>query len=130
MVINLAGTYTDGSVAIPDPPAAQPQKIAQGEDVSLVVTVTNSEGEAVDITGWSIYFAVKRRTSDTSPLLSVAAALTTPASGIATVTLTDEQTAALDPGLYYFDVWGITGASAKQRLVALSVLTVEPRVYQ
>lgn len=70
--------------------------IRQGDDYSTPLTITDASGAASNITGCTLTFHLRTPGSSTdaidpAPTLT----LTTPASGIATLVLTDTQTAAL-----------------------------------
>jgi hypothetical protein len=73
-----------------------------GEDVSITVTVTDDAGSAVDITGMSISYLVWSGTNAAVITKTVGSgiALTTPASGILTITIADTDTDAIAPGRY------------------------------
>lgn len=76
--------------------------IKRGDDYSRTLTVTDDAGDALDITGCALAFHLRAPGAsadaiDPAPTL----ALTTPASGIATLTLTDTQTATLTAGRTY-----------------------------
>jgi len=74
-----------------------------GEDKALRFTVLDDAGDAVNISGWSLSWRFKRRMSDAdaNALLTKTTAdgiaLTTPVSGICTVSIADTDTEALGP---------------------------------
>lgn len=69
-----------------------------GEDRALRFTVKDDAGVAVDITGWALSWRFKRRVDDPDGAALITKttgsgiALTTPASGICTVTIDDTDT--------------------------------------
>lgn len=67
--------------------------IKQGDTYTKTLTVTDDSGTAINITGASLTFALKQFMG--SVVLTSSLALTTPASGIATLELSAAQTAAL-----------------------------------
>jgi hypothetical protein len=76
-----------------------------GEDKSLVFTVYQSNGTtAQDITGWALEWVLKTSYDATTTVLSKTTvsgiALTTPLSGICTVSIADTDTDALQPKTY------------------------------
>lgn len=94
-----------------------------GEDVSIPITITDNDGAVVDITGASARFIVKRRPSSATPVLDSAAspatataAVTTPASGLVTVSLADSDTGSL-VGTYWWEL-KLTDASNNETVAA------------
>lgn len=85
--------------------------IKKGDDFSRTLTITDSAGAALDITGCTLTFHLRAPGAtadaiDPAPTL----ALTTPGSGIATLTLTDTQTATLTAlQTYTFEVSLVDG---------------------
>ena len=82
-----------------------------GEDKAIQVTVYQSDDvTAQDITGWSLSWMLKRKLSDAddaallTKTTSSGIALTTPASGVCTVSVADTDTDGLAPGLYYHEL--------------------------
>lgn len=80
-----------------------------GDQLVLPITVVDNDDAAVDLTGGSGRFAMARGPGKT-PVIDSAASpatatvvLTTPGSGLLTVTITDENTEALI-GDYYYEV--------------------------
>lgn len=86
--------------------------IFQNSDYNLTFTIY-ADNAVVDITGQTILFTVKRKlggnTSDSDALITKSASLTTPASGIATVTLTNSDT-NIQPGVYKYDLRRVNGS--------------------
>ena len=78
-----------------------------GDTISKTVTITDSAGDAVDITGGTVKFAIKKKLTDTDAsavYLNAALTLTTPASGIATLTIANTVTKLWTPGNYYWEI--------------------------
>lgn len=71
-----------------------------GEDKSLVFTVVDSAGVVQNITGWTIEWYLSLEEGSPA-ILTKTATLTTPASGICTVTVADTDTDPLAPGKYF-----------------------------
>lgn len=67
-----------------------------GEDKSIVITIKDAAEVPIDITGWTIQFKVANAISGTA-LFTKTATLTTPASGICTVTVASADTISLPP---------------------------------
>ena len=85
--------------------------IKVGDDYSKPLTITDASGDAVNITGCTLTFHLRAPGAaadaiDPAPTLT----LTTPLSGIATLVLTDTQTATLVAGTTYnFEVEMVDG---------------------
>lgn len=82
--------------------------VNRGDDASWLVTVTDKDDVAVDITGYTIFFTVKTltdvETDDSAALISKdITSHTTPASGITTITVTNSDT-DITPGKYQYDI--------------------------
>lgn len=76
--------------------------IKQGDDFSKTLTITDADGAAIDITGATLTFHLRAPGADEDAVdPAPTLALTTPGSGVATLTLTDTQTAALTAGVTY-----------------------------
>lgn len=81
-------------------------KIIRGDDVVLPVTFTDEDGDAIDITGATVFFTVKPDYSadDTDALIAKEiTSHTGPSLGQTTITLDDTDT-ALDGGVYIWDL--------------------------
>lgn len=83
-----------------------------GEDKTIVDTIYQADGVALqNVTGWAISFLVKKTATDTDAAAKVTKttggfgiALTTPASGVITITIVDTDTAALPAGEYRYEI--------------------------
>jgi hypothetical protein len=99
-----------------------------GEDVTLTVTMS----PAVNITGWSLAFTVKRAYGDAAALLSKTTAagitITDAANGVFRVTLAsaDTNNATVGAGAYVYDVQRTD--SGFRTVLCLGTLTVLPEV--
>lgn len=83
----------------------------KGEDKQLVYTIYQSDGTtAQDVTGWSLSWRLKRRKTDAdaatllTKTTSSGIALTTPASGIVTVSIADTDTDGISAGIAYHEL--------------------------
>lgn len=108
--------------------------VIKGDDKDLIFTVKDKETDtAVNITGATITFQLKKKPTDASAVLEKTVGsgivLTTPASGIFTVTLTDVDTDALDVTSYFMEAQITDTGSLKSSLRdindGLGVLTVK-----
>jgi hypothetical protein len=93
-----------------------------GDQLVLPITVKDNDDVVVDLTGGSVRFAMARDPggavvidSDASPATATAV-LTTPASGLITVTITDENTESLTGDFYY--ECKFTDSSGREAVVA------------
>lgn len=74
--------------------------IKAGDDFILPLTVTDDDGDAVNLTGATLTFHL-RAPGATTDALTATLTLTTPLAGLATLALTDTQTAMLTAGTTY-----------------------------
>lgn len=66
----------------------------RGEDKAIVFTIKNTNGAAIDITGWTMSFRMASALWGTA-VITKTPTLTTPASGICTVNLASADTSGL-----------------------------------
>lgn len=81
--------------------------IKKGNDRNLAATVTNAAGAAVDITGWSVRFTVKKIDTDpdsSAVINKLITAFDTPTAGIMNIPIDGADTDTTDPGHYFFDI--------------------------
>lgn len=74
-----------------------------GTDFSKSLIVSNKDNVAIDLTDWTINASMKRNyiAEDT---VDFVAAITTAASGLISISLTDTISATLDEGRYVYDI--------------------------
>lgn len=78
-------------------------EIIQRDSKNFVFNFTNSAG-VVDITGWTLYFAVKKIASDTSTVLyKTVTSHTDPTQGTTALAITSSES-NLTVGTYYYDI--------------------------
>ena len=71
-------------------------EVYKGDSKDYVITVKNSAGTAINITGYTFYMTVKENATDTdAKIAKTVTSHTTPASGITTISLTAAETDAL-----------------------------------
>lgn len=80
-----------------------------GQDIIREFTVTDADGVAVDITGYTVTFAAARRVGD-SPVIGTAdstatANLTAPTTGTLQLSIPAASSAGLAPGDYVAQLW-------------------------
>lgn len=80
--------------------------IDQGADVSIEIHMTNKDGSVKDLTNHTVAAKMKRNyNSDSDNTQAFNAIIATPATdGVATLSLTNTQTDALEAGRWVYDV--------------------------
>ena len=101
--------------------------IDQDADFTTTVTVNDSNGSALDLTGYTA-LAMIRKTYQSSTATTFTSAFVSPrTTGQITISLTDVQTAALEDGRYVYDLV-ITDSSGIKTRVVEGIATVRPSV--
>ena len=100
--------------------------IDQGADFTTTVTVTDSNGDAVSLAGYSVAAQI-RKTFLSSTSTAFTASISNASAGEITISLTDSQTTSLDAGRYVYDVLITASGGTKTRVVEGQV-TVNPSV--
>ena len=104
--------------------------IDAGADYLTTVTVTDSSGAALDLTGYTAAAQIRKTYESSSATVSFTVAFNADrTTGKLDLTLTGVQTAAITQGRYVYDVLITSGASAKTRVVE-GIVTINPRVTQ
>lgn len=85
--------------------------IDQGSSLSIRATAKDSNGVAINLSGYTASGYVRFRYSDTGILLNLAPVITTPASGIVDISLSGSQTNTLPTtqAVYDVEVYGASG---------------------
>lgn len=110
-----------------------------GETKTLQITVLKKEGGTFDLTGSTVFFTVKRRLEDMSPLISKTSdviteiEILTPQSdptktGKAKIFVLPSDTAGLQIGNVVVDVWVVLPTGAQKRVVSTQTVCVEQPV--
>lgn len=95
-------------------------------DDSFQFTIKNN-GVVVDITGWTVYFTVKRNKKDTTALISKTITThTNPTLGVTTVTIDKEDTQDLCDD-YFYD-FKVDNTSGDRKIYSVGKFTVNPGV--
>tara|TARA_R100001509_G_C4739059_1_gene172567 strand:+ start:10 stop:342 length:333 start_codon:yes stop_codon:yes gene_type:complete len=100
--------------------------IDQGADFTTTVTVTDSNGDAVSLVGYSAAAQI-RKSHSSSTSTAFTASISNASGGEITITLSDTQTAALEAGRYVYDVL-ITASGGDKTRVVEGQVTVNPSV--
>ena len=100
--------------------------IDQGADFTTTVTVTDSNGDAVRLAGYSAAAQI-RKSYSSSTSTAFTTSISNASGGEITITLTDTQTASLEAGRYLYDVL-ITASGGDKTRVVEGQVTVNPSV--
>ena len=100
--------------------------IDKGADFTTTVTVTDSNGDAVSLAGYSAAAQI-RKSYSSSTSTAFTTSISNASGGEITITLSDTQTAALEAGRYLYDVL-ITASGGDKTRVVEGQVTVNPSV--
>ena len=100
--------------------------IDQGADFSTTISLTDSNGQILSLTGYSAVGQIRKTYGSSSVSATFGAALTA-ASGQVTLTLSDVTTASMEAGRYVYDVL-ITDSSGDKTRILEGQATVTPSV--
>jgi len=81
-------------------------EIYRGDSKSYDLTFTNGDGEAIDITGWTIFFTAKEKRTDSDDDAVMSKDVTNhsdPTGGVSAISFTASET-NIDPKAYYYDI--------------------------
>ena len=104
-------------------------RVDQGATFTSDVTVTNTDGDAVDLAGYTAEakMANAHGSSTYTTITTTLAADTT--TGVISLSLTNTQTAALDaPARYVYDVYITKTVDSTVTRVIEGIITVNPKV--
>lgn len=100
--------------------------IDQGANYSNIITVSGTSGAALDITGYTVASQM-RKSYTSSTAYSLNAVLYNAAAGQVRLTLTADQSEAIPPGRYLYDL-EITSAGGTRTRVVEGIVTVTPQI--
>ena len=101
--------------------------INQGANFSTTVTISDSNGDALDLTSYTA-LAMLRKTYDSTTATTFTSTFDSDrTAGKITISLSDTQTAALEAGRYVYDLL-ITDVSDTKTRVVEGIATVNPSV--
>ena len=100
--------------------------IDQGADFTTTVTVSDANGDAVSLSGYSVAAQI-RKSHLSSTSTAFTASISNASAGEITISLTDSQTTSLEAGRYVYDVLITASGGTKTRVVEGQV-TVNPSV--
>jgi hypothetical protein len=100
--------------------------VDQGSTYSNIITVTASNGQALDLSGYSVASQM-RKSYQSSTYHSFTASVYDAANGKIRLQLTDEQSGAIPAGRWLYDVEIESTAGARTRVVQ-GIVTVQPQI--
>ena len=103
--------------------------IDQGASFSSDVTVKDANGNAFDLTGYTASAKMAKGFQSTKTRTSITCTIQAPATnGLVTLSLTADQTTALDDGRYVYDLEILQTSSSTVTRVIEGIITVRPQV--
>jgi len=101
--------------------------IDQGADFTTTVTINDSAGDALDLTGYTALAQVRKTYVSTTSTAFVTTFASDRTTGQITISLTNSQTSDLEAGRYVWDL-KITDSSSTMTRVVEGIATVNPSV--
>jgi hypothetical protein len=101
--------------------------IDQDADFTTTVTVNDSGGTALDLSGYTALAMIRKTYQSTTATTFTSTFANPRTSGQITISLTDTQTAALEAGRYVYDMIITDSLGVKTRVVE-GIATVNPSV--
>jgi hypothetical protein len=100
--------------------------IDQGSDYSNIITVASTNGQALDLSGYTVASEIRKSyTSSTS--YAFTSSVYNAAQGRVRIQLTATQSESIPPGRYLYDVEITSSGGAKRRVVE-GIVTVTPQI--
>jgi hypothetical protein len=99
--------------------------IDQGATYSLALTYKDANGAAINLTGYTAAMQIRTSYEAASTVLSLTSSsgiVITAATGLLTINITSNQTAALNPSTYVYDLEITSSAGVVTRLIQGSVM--------
>lgn len=104
--------------------------IYEGEDKVWTVTITDSAGDPIDITGWTFLFVVKRKIGDADSDAIIDKEITShsdPTNGVTEITLVEADTEDLN-GVFLYDYQRLDSSTNRRVILKKANFTIEQRV--
>jgi hypothetical protein len=102
--------------------------IDQGSDYSNIITVTASNGQALNLTGYTVASQM-RKSYQSSTAYAFTASIYDASTGKIRLQLTPTQSEAIPAGRWLYDV-EITSSSGTKSRVVEGIVTVNPQITQ
>ena len=103
--------------------------VDQGADYSAGIDVTDSDGDALDLTGYSAAGQIRKTYSSSTAVNFTASVASPTTAGVVNISLTNAQTNAMKAGRYVYDV-EITSSGGTKTRVLEGQLEIRPGVTQ
>ncbi len=104
-------------------------RIDQGTTFNSDVTVTDNNGAVFDLTGYTAESKMALGYSSTRTRVAMTTAIGAPLTGVITLSLTADQTSALDaPARYVYDIEITRTSDSTITRVIEGIITVHPQV--
>lgn len=130
MQLNVPGVIVDGTTPLTTTPTRADLVVYQGQDTVVQVTVTGSNGTAVNLTGYSAALVVKDRLLPTSGTpqwnKTYVGTLTSPTTGVVQFSIPGSDLKQMLLLGYWWDVFVTSGAAKRDEVVPASTMTVNP----
>lgn len=101
--------------------------INQGANFTTTVTISDSDGSALDLTSYTALAQIRKTYESTTATDFTSTFDADRTTGKITISLTDTQTSGLDSGRYVYDLL-ITDTSDEKTRVVEGIATVNPSV--
>jgi len=100
-------------------------EIYRGDTRTITVTVKNSAGSLVNLTGYTMRMTVKsdKTSADSAAIISKTATITDPTTGVGTFALTVTDTTQT-AGIYYYDVQISNSTPSVYTVIAPTTFTI------
>jgi len=99
----------------------------QGTDFFYSVNLSNDDGSALDITGYSFSSSIRKSYYSSSVTANLTVTVLNAGSGNVQLSMNSATTANIKAGRYLYDVKMVDGSSVKTRIIE-GVITVYPQI--
>lgn len=79
----------------------------EGDDFPYSVTLTDENGDAIDLTGYTFYMTIKKKKNDSDEnavFKKTVTSIPNPTLGRVTITIDRDDTLSISPGIYSYDI--------------------------
>lgn len=106
-------------------PATRDIDIYRGDDFAHTVTITNTAGSAIDVSGRTYTSQLRRYPDSSSVAATFTVAMGSASSGVVVFSLADTVTSALEPGPYSYDIQQDNGGTLTTLLAGKATVTAD-----